>query len=237
MRGKKIVSCAVILLSAGVFAAAVFMAIKALKEDKETEQQFLEMKKVLYMSPKNKLPDVMKQRNRDMVGYLEIPDTTISYPVMQTKENPDYYLTHNIDKENSFYGTPYLSAYCDLQRSDQLIVYGHNINGGKMFGALLQYGEENFYGNHKEIFLITDTKKRYEIFAVLRVNKRLFPYWKFVAAQDKAEYERFINQVKQHMLYETETMPEYGTQILTLSTCDNQGGKDARFLVLGALRK
>ena len=55
---------------------------------------------------------------------------------MQTKDNPDYYLNHDFNKNYSFYGTPYLSAYCDINKSDNLIIYGHNINGGKMFGAL-----------------------------------------------------------------------------------------------------
>ena len=48
----------------------------------------------------------LKRENEDCIGYLEVPETTISYPVMQTRDNPDFYLKHDFNKNYSFYGTP-----------------------------------------------------------------------------------------------------------------------------------
>lgn len=62
------------------------------------------------------------------------------------------------NKNYSFYGTPYLSAYCDLKESDNLIIYGHNINGGKMFGALEQYKDKVFFDRHNNIYFTTDRR-------------------------------------------------------------------------------
>ena len=181
----------------------------------------------------NNIVDKLRKRNQDVIGYLEIPDTTISYPVMQSKDNPDFYLNHDIDKNYSFYGTPYLSAYCDIKSSDNLIIYGHNINGGKMFGALTQYRDETFYKKHKDILFTTKDKKKYKIFSVISVNKNDFPYWKFVMARDEKDYDKFVEKVLEHSLWNTGKKPKYGKQMLMLSTCDNGKGDDWRIVVVG----
>ena len=152
---------------------------------------------------------------------------------MQTKDNPDYYLKHDFNKNYSFYGTPYLSAYCDLEKSDNIIIYGHNINGGKMFGALEQYKEKKFFDRHKKIYFTTDQKREYEVFAVMSVNIKEFEYWKFVMARDEKDYDEFVEKVLEHSLWRTVEKPKYGEQMIMLSTCDNRKGDDWRIVVIG----
>lgn len=172
-----------------------------------------------------------KEKNDDVIGYLTIPGTSVDYPIMQTKDNPDFYLDHDINKKYDFKGTPYLSAYCDLEKSDNLIIYGHNINGGRMFGELLKYKQKSFYDEHKYLYFDAKQEQQYEIFAVISVDVNAFTYWKFVMAIDEADFNKFVSKVKASSLYETEITPEYGEQLLTLSTCDNGRGKDYRFVV------
>lgn len=137
------------------------------------------------------------------------------------------------NKNYSFYGTPYLSAYCDLKESDNLIIYGHNINGGKMFGALEQYIDKNFFNRHRKIYFTTDRRREYEVFAVMCVNIREFKYWKFVMARDEKDYGEFVEKVLEHSLLNTEEKPKYGEQMLMLFTCDNGKGDDWRIVVVG----
>ena len=219
------------LFVAAILVKSAGMAVNQLKEDYAEEKQFADIQNEAQTMNDNNIVDKLRKRNKDVIGYLEIPDTTISYPVMQKKDNPDFYLNHDIDKNYSFYGTPYLSAYCDLEKSDNLIIYGHNINGGKMFGALTQYRDETFYKKHKDILFTTKDKKKYKIFSVISVNKNDFPYWKFVMAQDEPDYDKFINKAKKYSIYNIDIMPKYGEKILTLSTCDNSRGDDYRFVV------
>ena len=219
------------LFVAAILVISAGMAVNQLKEDYAEEKQFADIQNEAQTMNDNNIVDKLRKRNQDIIGYLEIPDTTISYPVMQKKENPDFYLNHDIDKNYSFYGTPYLSAYCDLEKSDNLIIYGHNINGEKMFGALTQYRDETFYKKHKDILFTTKDKKKYKIFSVISVNKNDFPYWKFVMAQDESDYDTFINKVRQYSIYDIDITPKYGEKILTLSTCDNSRGDDYRFVV------
>ena len=183
--------------------------------------------------PKKRVSKIrkMKSENSDYIGHISIPKTGVNYPVMQTKDNPDFYLNHGFDKQYDFKGTPYLSAYCDLKSSDNLIIYGHNINGGRMFGELTKYRDKSFYENHKYLYFETEQKKLYEIFAVISVDVNAFTYWKFVMAIDEADFNKFVSEVKERSIYKTEIEPKYGEQLLTLSTCDNGRGNNYRFVV------
>lgn len=236
MKSKKsVLKVIILIIVAAILVFIAGMAVKLLKEDYTEERTFKDIQKAVEKEDADILSK-LKERNSGVIGYLEIPDTTISYPVMQTKNNPDFYLNHDLDKNYSFYGTPYLSAYCDLEKSDNLIIYGHNINGGRMFGALTQYRDEGFYQKHKNIYFTTKEKSRYEIFAIISVNKYSFPYWQFVMAQDENDYNEFTNKVKQYSLFDTGITPKYGEKLITLSTCDNSRGNDYRFVVVGINR-
>ena len=68
-----------------------------------------------------------------MIGWIKIDNTSLNYPVMQTKDRPEYYLQRNFNKEYSSYGTPFLAEECNLETSENLIVYGHHMKNSKMF--------------------------------------------------------------------------------------------------------
>lgn len=227
---KKIIKISLILLLVGM---AVIAAVPFFKE-KRAERKYENDFKKIWESVTEKKSDVngLVKKNKDCIGYVQIPGTTISYPVMQTKDKPDFYLNHDFDRNYSFYGTPYLSAYCDVKKSDNLIIYGHNINGGKMFGALEKYKYKAFFNKHRKIYFTTDKKREYEVFAVMSVNIHEFEYWKFVMARDKKEYDEFVDKVEEHSLWRQEDKPKYGEQILMLSTCDNGKGDDLRIVVI-----
>ena len=96
-------------------------------------------------------------QNSDMVGWLSIAGTTVNYPVMQTPQEPNYYLKRNFEKAYSDLGTPYVQEDCSIKESDNLIIYGHHIKGDKMFGALESYKDKGFYEQHKTIQFATTT--------------------------------------------------------------------------------
>ena len=131
-------------------------------------------------------------QNTDMVGWLSIAGTNINYPVMQTPNNPNYYLKHNFEKEYSDLGTPYVQENCDLLTSDNLVIYGHHIKGQKMFGALENYKSKDFYEEHKTVCFDTLTKRgEYEIIAVFKTvaySSEGFRYYDFVDAEDENDF-------------------------------------------------
>ena len=93
-------------------------------------------------------------KNSDLVGWVSIPGTRIDYPVMQTKDSPDFYLKHAFDKSYSSYGVPYLAENCDVGISDNLVLYGHHMNNGTMFSDLCKYASEDFTGSIRPSVLI-----------------------------------------------------------------------------------
>lgn len=231
---KKITKISLLLLLVGMDVIAAVPFLKEKEAEKKSENGFRKIQESVVEKKDNTINvDKLKKENKDCIGYLEVSGTTISYPVMQTKSNPDFYLKHDFNKNYSFYGTPYLSAYCDLKKADNLIIYGHNINGGKMFGALEQYKDKEFFDRHKNIYFTTNRKREYEVFAVMSVNIKEFEYWKFVMVRDEKDYDDFVEKVLKHSLWNTGEKPKYGEQMLMLSTCDNGKGDDWRIVVVG----
>ena len=106
------------------------------------------------MTAFEKYAEVFAQ-NDDLIGWISIPGTRIDYPVMQTKDDPDFYLKHAFDKSYSNYGVPYAAENCDADISDNMVVYGHHMNNGSMFSDLCKYADEDFYREHKTIYFDT----------------------------------------------------------------------------------
>lgn len=163
------------------------------------------------------------RENPDLVGWVSIEGTDLSYPVMQTPEDPDFYLKHDFSKQENKYGVPYLQADCDLTRSDNLIVYGHHMQDGSMFSALCQYTSADFYAAHPTIrFDTIYSYGSYEVLAVFKTSGGTggFHYYEFVDAADAAEFDDYVAACKKRSLYSIETTAAYGDRLLTLSTCE-----------------
>ncbi len=100
-----------------------------------------------------------------MIGWLEIKGTGFSYPVMQTgikghhEGDWQYYLHRDVHGDYSFYGTPFLDVRCTTD-SDNLIIYGHNINGRRYFGYLQNFREETFLRSIPSFPLLQLVKKK-----------------------------------------------------------------------------
>ena len=93
------------------------------------------VEQIPYSEEKMLLPELAElyQQNGDLVGWISIADTNINYPVMQSVNEPNFYLKHGFDKEYSDYGCPYVQEDCDVQEpSDNLVIYGHHMQGKKV---------------------------------------------------------------------------------------------------------
>ena len=180
----------------------------------------------------------LKKENPDIVGWLEIPDTTINYPVLQGTDN-EYYMTHNYKREKSKNGSIFLSKDYDFSiPSSNLLIYGHNLGNGTMFQPLLNYENKNYYLKHPKIrFTTVNDDSEYEIISAFKSRvyykkeKNVFRYYYFINANNESEYNEFVQNTKNASLYETGKTAIYGDQLLTLSTCSYYV-KDGRFAVV-----
>lgn len=163
-------------------------------------------------------------QNNDLVGWISIEGTNIDYPVMQTKDSPDFYLKHAFDKSYSDYGVPYVAENCDIGISDNLVLYGHHMNNGSMFSDLCKYADEDFYQEHKIIrFDTLDGFGEYEVIAAFKTvaySEQGFKYYHFVNAENAEDFDAYITKCKELALYDTGVTAEYGDKLITLSTCE-----------------
>lgn len=182
-----------------------------------------------YSEEKMLLPELAElyQQNGDLVGWISIADTNINYPVMQSVNEPNFYLKHGFDKEYSDYGCPYVQEDCDVQEpSDNLVIYGHHMSNGSMFAHLEKFKSKDFWSEHRMITFNTLTdKQEYEIVAVFRTvvhtdSPEAFKFYRFIDAESANEFDDFIAKCKELSFYDTGVTAEYGDKLITLSTCE-----------------
>ena len=166
-------------------------------------------------------------QNNDMVGWIKIEDTKINYPVMQSKDNPNFYLRHGFDKSYTVYGCPYVQENCDVDApSDNLVIYGHHMNDKSMFAGLMKYADKSFWEKHKTIQFDTLTEKgKYEVVAAFKTevytnSPNSFRYYDFVNADTADDFNAYIAKCKELAIYDTGVNAEYGDKLITLSTCE-----------------
>ncbi len=164
--------------------------------------------------------------NKKLIGWVKIDDTHIDYPVLQTSNN-EYYLKHNFDQEEDRNGSIFLDKDCSIfPRSTNLIIYGHHMRSGRMFGQLTKYSSEDFYEDHRYIQFDTIYEKgTYEVMYVFRSkiyeeNEIVFKYYQFIDAASEMEFDSNMREMAALSLYDTGVTAEYGDELLTLSTCD-----------------
>ena len=166
----------------------------------------------------------LHRENPDCIGWIKIEGTVIDYPVMYHPSEENYYLHRDFYGEYSANGCLFLSELCNPKVSDNLIIYGHHMNSGKMFAALDQYKDSGFYLEHPLISYNTlQGSETYQIFAVFCTpvyTGNDFPYYTFTKAEDAAGYQGYIKAVKERSLYDTGISAVSGEKLLTLSTCE-----------------
>lgn len=187
----------------------------------------------------DKYEDLYNQ-NRSLIGWVKIADTIIDYPVMQTVNN-EYYLDHNFHQEYDKNGSIFLDAACSVYpRSTNLILYGHHMKSGSMFGSLQNYQNESYYKDHK--YITFDTiyyEGTYEVMYAFRdkvyaqedIN---FKYYEFIDANSEEEFNSYMDEMSMMSYYDTGVTAKYGDCLLTLSTCDYQQD-NGRFVVVARL--
>ena len=106
--------------------AQMYGSLAQIVEQLETEP----IEPIQYSENTTILPELAElyQQNNDLVGWIRVEDTNINYPVMQTVDNPNFYLKRGFDKEYTDYGCPYVQEDCDVQApSDNVVIYGHHM--------------------------------------------------------------------------------------------------------------
>lgn len=177
----------------------------------------------------------LKVQNPDMIGWIRIDETPIDYPVMQTLEDPDYYLRRGFDKHYSVYGMIYMDATCQLDgECPNYILYGHHMKNGTMFASLEKYADEDYYKEHSKLEFDTfEEAGEYEILAAFKLpaSQMNSEFAYSLAARTEEDYADFIKYCKDHSFYDTGVTAQWPEQLVTMTTCEYTQ-RDGRFFVV-----
>lgn len=162
----------------------------------------------------------LKEKNSDTVGWINVNNTNINYPFVQTKDN-SYYLNHSFDKKYNEAGWVFL----DYRNSKNLnnkntILYAHSRLDKTMFGSLSKVLKSSWYNNKDNhiIRLSTDTENTlWQIFSVYKIPEE--SYYITTNFNSNEEYTKFLNTIKQRSIHNFNTNLDTNDKILTLSTC------------------
>ncbi|MBR1771129.1 MAG: class B sortase [Lachnospiraceae bacterium] len=176
--------------------------------------------------------------NADMGAWLKIDGTVIDYPVMWTPRDETYYLYRNFEGREDQNGCLLLDTdSCTNPLTTNLIIHGHNMRSGAMFGSLTKYQDASYCREHSQITLYTETcERRYEVIAVFRsqVYKKtdqVFKFYKFFQADTEEAFDDFYQNIKALSLYDTGVTASFGDHFITLSTCTYHV-QNGRFVVV-----
>jgi sortase B len=208
----------------------------------------------------NEIADLFLKQNPDLVGYIRIKDTLVSYPVVQKKSKDvninmnDYYLYRTFHQEDSKSGCIFMDyrnhfdEAVDHRRivdnSDNLVIYGHNMNNQTMFGSLRNYlNSPAYYMAHPVVELQSlYNSYQYKIFAVCTVDggdftsEYAFDCWNTLDFEDEDAFYEYVNNAKKRTCICTNVDVEYGDPILTLYTCTGLHANAKEILVCRRVR-
>ena len=176
----------------------------------------------------------LREQNTDVLGWIVIPNTKVSYPLVQGEDN-DYYLNHTWRKTRSVVGAIFMEQQSSADLTDfNTIIYGHRMNNRSMFGRLLDYKKQSYWQDHPRFYITDDSGTHtYEIFAAYEPAVGSTPYC--IRFSNDTEKQTFINYGLEHSVIETGVVPEVTDRIVTLSTCTGNGHA-TRWVVQGVER-
>lgn len=179
--------------------------------------------------------------NPDVIGVINIPDTDVFYPVVKGKDNSEY-LNKTVTGEEARAGSifiDYRNIFDEVkdgvmqESSDNIIIYGHEMATGKMFGSLKMYKDNSYYYEEHPIIEFNSNYfcYKYKIFSVMIVDAddktdTRYEYWNALDFDNEKEFYDFVNEAKKRNIRLNDVDVKYGDQLITLSTCNEIFGKD-----------
>lgn len=176
--------------------------------------------------------DELLKINDEIVGWIEIDNTKVDYPVMWHKEdnrNYQYYLSHNYKGDYDSFGSVFLDYRCENGTdSKNTVIHGHHIQDGSMFGDLMKYGGTtgnlDFYKESPTIeFDTPEAQGTYKIISVFKTNTlssqgEFFNYM-IGDFQNEKDFMNYVYNVRVRSLFNCPVDVNEDDELITLSTC------------------
>lgn len=256
LKVNKFVTFIIIILAVAILACTAFLLIgdtcnnqsisqeyKNETTQAETENVTTENGEELDLTlPENPIDfEKLHNTNDEIIAWIQIPDTNVDYPILQSLEDDNYYLHRNLQGEYEYAGSIFIQYCNNSNMTDRVTVaYGHNMRDGSMFANLHKFSDKEFFDEHEEFYVYTEDRKlTYQVVsAYVYDDRHIMNSFNFAEDEVFEEYLDYIQNprsitknVRTNLDHELTT----DDRILTLSTCLNSG--DGRYLLQGVLIK
>ncbi len=229
---KKIILGITLLALFGSMLYSLYNILLWLEDNKNTNELIVNIKEEVYhekadITLEEEKIDFAKlfQINNETVGWIEIKENNINYPIVRHKDNY-HYLTHSFDNSYNDAGWIFLDYRNNLNSlKSNNIIYAHGRIDGSMFGSLKYiYNDNYFKSNNHNIYIYTPTRNyTFEVFSFYHI-KTTNDYLTTTFSTDD-EFLNFINKIKNRSSYDFSVDVNALDKIITLSTCYNSREK------------
>lgn len=242
---KKVICRFLILVFLGLSVVFGYLAYKEYQPILKSDIQKETIKKMVVSeedtddpdSPYNRVIDfeALKRINKDVVGWLYIPDTSIDYPILIGDTDTEY-LHKDIEGKYNYLGCIFSFADTSKDLSDaRTLLFGHNMRQYAMFGELRRYLEKDFRKKHTKIYVYTEKKTmELETFSIFVCNKNDGIFWDDTTL-GSAEYQDLLKTLDKRNQYsniEKKNIEEYyNNQMFSLISCRGAAGTSNRLMV------
>ena len=243
---KKCIKIILILLLLSIFIYCTYNVINYLKNEYKNVKlnsniQKIAIKEVIIdndnkpndISPIQVDFDKLDDVNNNIQAWIYLNDSNINYPIVQGNDN-NYYLSKTVDGDYNPNGSLFIDYRNSKDFSDpNTYIYGHNMKNDTMFGDLEKYKKQEYYDNHKEMYILT-RKNQYklEVFAGYTTEDGSEIY-NFIGNDSN---ERLIELAMSKSDFSSDVKVDYNDKVVVLSTC-SYDYENARYVLIGVLRK
>ena len=165
----------------------------------------------------------LKETNPDIYAWIEIPDTNVNYPIVQSADDDSYYLNHTIDGQEGYPGSIYTEKVNAKDFSDfNTVIYGHDMKDGSMFKDLHKFEDADFFEQHDTVTIYTENEcKTYRIFAAVVYDDRhlMYSFDNNNISDRKAFLESLSESRSLKNQFRSGVEVDENSHIITLSTC------------------
>jgi len=173
----------------------------------------------------------LKEANEDIIGWINIPGTTVDYPLLINVRSNDDYIYTTYDRKYSAFG----SIFVDYRNNrgfidENTVIYGHNMQNGAMFGHLMKFGKADFVDSNRYVYILTENGVEvYEIYSAYRTLANSSSYdFRF---DTESGYQNFINMTVRNSVINNDVEVGLSDKIITMSTCTDTERTLNRFVV------
>ncbi len=229
---RRAVETLLLIVAICVFIYAGFNLYKIWSQNWEESKETTELQEIINVPKEEEKLDTfepdfeaLQKVNPDIVGWIVVLDTDISYPVVKGSDN-EYYLTHTAYKTNNYAGAIFMDYRQDPQLSAKNTwIYGHNVHHGTMFAELANYMKQDYFDKHHYFYYYTPTANyKLEVFSAY-VDKGDSDSYRLDYANDDA-YQEYLTYVQSLSRINTGVQMNPTDHMITLYTCSYESGQN-----------